>query len=304
MKLPRPSLAEIAAALGRIAVRGARPLRAVARGAALLGLGLLLRPDARATKATAPFDIEVSFHGHHATVSVRAGAPVRDVVVAISGSDGLVVPRGELHGTVRVQEFRRERANSGDVLTFEVDFTPGGARSLLAVSVDCAGEPALVRGFSPPAALTTPPAATRANAALEPPPGPAKVSWPIRADAKFDASHRHAHVSVTTSRPGTDLVVKAYGLDGLVVAGGTTEGNLIVRTERRAALQPGESFDFDVTWQAGEGQSYLVIAAQGKGIGSDLRTFPVGELGDAQKRDRQRGVTVDPQGTPIKLMEH
>ena len=98
--------------------------------------------------------------------------------------------------------------------------------------------------------------------------------------------------------------MKAYGLDGLVVAGGTVEGTLVIRTERRAALKPGESFEFDVALQPGKGQSFLVIAAQGRGIGSDLRTFPVGELSDAQKRDRQRGVTVDPQGTPIKLMEH
>ena len=133
-------------------------------------------------------------------------------------------------------------------------------------------------------------------------PGPSKISWPIHADAKFDATHQHAHVTVTTTRPGTDIVVKVYGLDGLVVAGGTPEGTLVVRTERRAALQPGESFEFDVTVQPGEGQTYLVVSAQGKGIGSDFRNLSVGELSDAQKRERQRGVTVDPEGRPVKLM--
>jgi len=263
---------------------------------------LLLGPEARATKATAPFDIEVKFRGNHATVAVRAGSPVRDVVVDISGSDGLVVLGGELHGTVAVKEFRRESAQSGEVLTFEVDFTPGGARSLLAVSADCAGEPALVCGFSPPTPAATPPSASRATAVAEPPPGPAKLAWPIHANATLDAKQQHAHVTVTTSRPGTDIVVKVYGLDGLIVAGGTPEGALVVRTERRAALKPGESFEFDVGVQPGAGQSYLVVSAQGKGIGSDLRNYPVGELSETQKRERQRGVTVDPEGRPIKLM--
>jgi hypothetical protein len=278
------------------------PIRPLARLGCLLGLMLLLGPEARATKATAPFDIDVHFKGNHATVSVRAGAPMSDVVVAISGSDGLVVSGGELHGTVQVREFRRASLNRGELLTFEVDFTPGGPRSLLAVSADCAGEPALVQGFSPPVPAVAPASAARAAAAEAPPPAPAKLGWPIHANATFDDQHQHAHVTVTTSRPGTDIVVKVYGVDGLVVAGGTPEGNLVVRTERRATLKPGESFEFDVTVQPGEGQSYLVVSAQGKGIGSDLQNYSIGGLSEAQKRERQRGVTVDPEGRPIKLM--
>lgn len=270
------------------------------RFACLLGV-LTLGPEALATKATAPFDIETHFAGNHVTVSVRAQSEARDVVVDISGSDGLVVAGGTLHGTVQVKEFRRESVTAGEVLTFEIDFTASDAHSMLAVSVDCAGEPALVRGFYPPAAATpAPAAAVRVVAPLASSPG--KVSWPIHADAQFDPASGHAHVTVTTSRPGTDVVVKVYGLDGLVVSGGVPEGSLIVKTERRASLKPGESFEFDVAVRPGEGQSYLVVSAQGKGIGSDLRNLSLGELSEAQKRERQRGVTVDPEGHPIKIL--
>ena len=221
------------------------------RFACLLGV-LTLSPEALATKATAPFDIETHFAGNHVTVSVRAQSEARDVVVDISGSDGLVVAGGTLHGTVQVKEFRRESVTAGEVLTFEIDFTASDAHSMLAVSVDCAGEPALVRGFYPPAAATpAPAAAVRVVAPLASSPG--KVSWPIHADAQFDPASGHAHVTVTTSRPG-------------------------------------------------EGQSYLVVSAQGKGIGSDLRNLSLGELSEAQKRERQRGVTVDPEGHPIKIL--
>lgn len=273
----------------------------LARFGGLLGLGLGLSPLARATKATAPFDVAAQFKEHHATVSVRALSPATDVVVEISGSDGLVVAGGEMHGTVAVKSYRRASVTAGEVLTYEVDFTPGGARSLLGVSVDCAGEPALVRGFYP-ADQAQPAPAAAAMAMSGPAAAAGKPGWPIHADTTFDASQQHAHVIVTTSRPGTDIVVKMYGLDGLIVTGGSPEGALVVRTERQAALKPGEKFEFDVTLQPGEGQSYLVVSAQGQGIGTDLRTFPVGELSKAQRVERQRGVTMDPEGHPIKVM--
>ena len=268
-----------------------------------VGIALFAGAEAQATKATAPFEITTQFSGNHASVAVRALSPARDVVVEISGSDGLVVLGGKLHGTVQVKEFRRDSVVAAEVLMFEVDFTPGGARSLLAVSVDCAGEPALVRGFLPADAAKLPPPAAGAAAAPGPVlPGPAQLGWPINADAKFDAAHKHAHVTVTTSKPGTDIVVKLYGLDGMVVANGTPEGNLIVRTERRAVLKPGESYELEVAVQPGEGQSSLVVAAQGQNIGSIVHSFPVGELSEAQKRERQRGVTVDPEGRPVRIM--
>ena len=277
--------------------------RATARArhwVAWLGLALCFCPAVRATKATAPFDTDVRFTGHHATVTVRALSDASEVVVDISGSDGLVVAGGVMHGPVAVKTFRKANVTAGEVLTYEVDFTPGGARSMLAVSADCAGEPALVRGFSFPDQAQPVPAAA-AMAGSPPLAAAGKPGWPIHANATFDAAHQHAHVIVTTSRPGSDIVVKIYGLDGLVVTGGSPEGNLVVRTEHRAALQPGETFEFDAALQPGEGQSYLVVSAQGRGIGSDLRTFPVGELSKAQRVERQRGVTVDPEGHPIKV---
>lgn len=268
-----------------------------------IGMAFFTGTVAHATKATAPFAITTQFKGNHASVAVRALSPARDVVVEISGSDGLVVRGGEMRGTVQVKAFRRESVVDGEVLMFEVDFAPGGERGLLAVSVGCAGEPALVRGFPPADAAKTPPPAGDAPVAPgSVPPGPAKAAFPIQADAGFDAVYKHAHVTVTTTRPGTDIVVKLYGLDGMVVAGGTPEGTLIVRTERCATLEPGKSFELEIAVQPGEGQSYLVVAAQGKNIGSVVHSFPVGELSEAQKRERQRGVTVDPEGRPIKLM--
>ena len=281
-----------------------RDVRPLAWFGLSIGIALFSGADAGATKATAPFAVTTQFKGGHATVAVRALSPARDVVVEISGSDGLIVLGGVLRGTVQVKEFRHESVVGGEMLIFEVDFTPGGSRSLLAVSVACAGEPALVCAFPLTDGATTPPPAGGASIAPESvPPGPAKLAFPIHADAKFDAAHKHAHVTVTTSRPGTDIVVKLYGLDGMIVADGTPEGTLMVKTERCAALEPGKRFEIDITVQPGEGQSYLVVAAQGKNIGSVVGSFPVGELSEAQKRERQRGVTVDPEGRPIKLME-
>ena len=98
------------------------------------------------------------------------------------------------------------------------------------------------------------------------------------------------------------MVVKVYGLDGLVVADGVPENALIVRTERRAVLKPGEPLTFDVAFEPGKGPSYLVVAAQGAGIGSVVRNFPLGLLSEAQRRERQEGVTVDPEGRPIKVL--
>lgn len=268
-------------------------------------VALLAVPAAFAEKATAPFDIATQFTGNHATVLVRAKSAVRDVEVEVSGSEGLVIIGGESRPPLQVKSVRRESMGQDEVIKIEVDFTPGGARGLLAVAAVCAGEPALVRGFYPGGAAKAgvPQAGAAATDAGGPTrPGPATLEWPIRANATFDAAHAHAHVTVTTTRPGTDIVVKVYGLDGLIVAGGTAENALLVHTERRASLKPGEAIEIDVGVKPGEGQSSLVVSAQGAGVGSVVRDFQVGELSEAQKRERQAGVTVDPEGVPIKIM--
>lgn len=280
-----------------------RPPRLRRRGACFFASAvgfLAFNVLAFGSKATAPFDVDAHFSGNHVAVSVKALADARDVVVSISGSDGLVVLGGAAQGTVQVKEFRQPHASAGETFTFEADFTATGERSMLAVSVECAGEPALVRGFSPPSVPRQ--ASPSAGIAVAHSSGTGKVGWPIHLDATFDPASGHAHVAVTTTRAGTDLVVKVYGLDGLIVSGGVPEGALIVHTERKASLQPGETFAFEVGVQPGAGQSYLVVFAQGRGIGSDQCTLPLGQLSDAQKRERQQGVTVDPEGHPIKIM--
>jgi hypothetical protein len=263
---------------------------------------VLAAPAAQAVKATAPFDITTRFNGNHATVLVRATSAARDVEVQVSGSDGLVISGGEPRPPLMVKVARRDSVKQGQVIQLDVDFTPGDGRGMLAVSAVCAGEPALVRGFYPSDAATAGAAAAAAGGSGPTTPPPATLEWPIHADATFDAARAHAHVRVTTTRPGTDIVVKVYGLDGLIVAGGTPEDALLVHTERRATLEPGEAIEIDVGVTPGEGQSSLVVSAQGVGVGSIVRDFPIGALSDAQKRQRQSGVTVDPDGVPIRIM--
>jgi hypothetical protein len=125
-------------------------------------------------------------------------------------------------------------------------------------------------------------------------------SWPIQADAQLQA--KNAHVVITTTEAGTDVVVEVYGLDGLVVDGGEKRGNLLIRTFKRDALKPGEKWEFDVAITPGPGRSMLTVAARGAKIGSVVRSFSVGELSDAQVKERNKCVQQDADGTWIELM--
>ena len=287
-------------------------------------LALFAAIEAQATKMTGPFEAEARFEGNHATVTVRALSAATDVEVQVYGSDGLVVIGSETRGPTPARLFHYDKVAANDRLTLEVDVTPGPGQSYLAIVVTCAGQPPLVRGFAvgqlseaqiraraagtqidpdgqPVKVLNPDPEPTGASAGPVSTP-PAWLGFPIGVDATFDAQHTRAHVTVTTTAPGTDIVVKVYGLDGMVVTDGRREGELLVRTEHRAALKPGEKVEIDVTVRPGEGQSMLTVAAQGVGIGSVVRSFPVGAWSESQRREHQRGVSVDPDGVPIRIL--
>lgn len=103
------------------------------------------RPLARgvAGKPQAPVAIEAQVAAATATITLRFEQAGTDVEVAASGTEGLAVRGGPVLATSRA-------VAAGEVLSFNVPFTPGPGRSLLSVRVRGRfgqGERAAVRAF-------------------------------------------------------------------------------------------------------------------------------------------------------------
>ena len=281
--------------------------------AALATLGVLaIAPAALATKAQGPFSVEARIEGKRATLTVGSHVPVRGVELQVSGTDGLEVKGAEPRGTQRVLSLRRDALAPGEPWTIAVDFTQGDGLCYLSVLVTAEGQPPVSRAFGVgelserqkrerAAGSTVDPEGTPVKI-LDPDPQPALPAVPIHLDVKVGEARRAARIEVTTSVAGDAIVVKVYGLDGLKVKGGSPESALVVRTERRGKLAPGESMVFEAGFVPGPGRSILTVSAEGSGIGSVVRSIPVGRESDEQKRKRNQGVTVDPDGVPIRVM--
>ena len=280
--------------------------------------------SAWATKAEGPFSVEAEIEGHHAAITVRASVAAQGLELQLSGTDGLEVQGAEQSGPVKVKTLRRAALAPGGAWKIEIDFTPGDGLCYLAAHVSAKGQPPVEKAFSVGTLSAAQQAERQRGSRIDPdgvpvkilnpdgaqpqpsPPAaqttPGAVNFPIRATVQMDEAGHGAKVEVTTTQPGSKVNVAAYGLDGLVVEGGKPEGALTVNRQTREKLAPGETMSFTVRFRPGPGKSALVVEAKGDGIGSTVVTSPVGRESGEQRRNINQGVTVDPEGHPIRLM--
>ncbi len=294
------------------------------RTACLCLLALSGAKLAWSTKAEGPFSVNAALVAHHATITVGASVAVQEVELQLSGTDGLEVQGAETAGNLRVKTLRRPTLAPGEAWKIETDFTPGAGLCYLSAHVSAKGVPPVQRAFAVGELSAAQRAERQRGTTVDPngvpvkilnpddaqaqpsPPSaqatPGTVNFPIHAEVHLDETGNGAQIEVTTDAPGSNVSVAAYGLDGLVVEGGRQEGALLVNRQTKNSLAPGELMSVKVRFRPGPGKSALVVEAKGDGIGSSVVTCPVGRETEKQRRSRNQGVTVDPQGVPIRLM--
>lgn len=287
-------------------------------------LALLGAELAWATKAQGPFSVAARIEGNHATITVRTFDAAQEVELQLSGTDGLEVQGAAQLGSVKVKTLRRAALAPADTWTVETDFTPGAGLCYLSALVSAKGLQPVERAFSVGELSEAQKAERRRGARIDPDGVPVKllnpdepkaelvaphaqsspgvVGFPIHASVQVDEAAHSAKVTVTATKSGSNVTVKAYGLDGLVVDDSRPEGALLINTHTREKLVPGETMSFEVQFRPGPGKSLLVVEAKGDGIGTALVNCPVGQETEEQRRSRNQGVTTDPEGNAIRLM--
>jgi hypothetical protein len=122
-----------------------------------------------------------------------------------------------------------------------------------------------------------------------------KPQAPVQIDADVAASS--ARVTVRFDQAGTNVEVRANGVDGLSVAGDPV-------LARGRSVAAGETATFDVPFTAGPGQSMLAVHVRGafaSGERAAVRAFLVGKPSAEQTRKAQESKTTKVGGEDVRL---
>jgi hypothetical protein len=129
-----------------------------------------------------------------------------------------------------------------------------------------------------------------------------KAEGPFSISTKIEG--HHAVVSISTPVAAAKMELHIYGSDGLEVLGAATNGPLHVRAFTRDAIAKGETWTEEVDFKPGDGMCYLNVWVGGSGQPSVVRSFSVGTLSEKQKAERNKGVRLDPDGKPVRIMDN
>jgi hypothetical protein len=123
----------------------------------------------------------------------------------------------------------------------------------------------------------------------------AKASAPVSVNAQL--SEGRALVTVRFESPASNVRVKVYGVDGLVVKSAATP------VDGASFVKDGAT-SFDVAFTPGPGRSHLAVAVTGSFVGgerSSVSTFAIGTPSPEQQKGPGTVMPGD-NGQPIKVM--
>ena len=127
-------------------------------------------------------------------------------------------------------------------------------------------------------------------------PGVGKPQAPAQIDADVGASS--ARIAVRFDQAGSNVEVRANGVDGLSVTGDPV-------LARGRSVAAGETATFDVPFTAGAGQSMLAVHVRGVFAAGDrtaVRAFLVGKpSAEQQARKAQESATTKVGGEDVRL---